>query len=65
SLGLNSNWDMLFIVIALHYIDLCKSLTQEELSIALNSKSFSEQTLQFLDDHISDIELNLNYHFHF
>src|SRR5699024_12679731 len=24
SLGLNSNWDMLFIVIALHYIDLCK-----------------------------------------
>lgn len=58
SLGLNSNWDMLFIVIALHYIDLCKSLTQEELSIALNSKSFSEQTLQFLGDHISDIELN-------
>ncbi|MDW8551870.1 HAD hydrolase-like protein [Staphylococcus nepalensis] len=58
SLGLNSNWDMLFIVIALHFIELCKSLSTDKLSIVLDTDNFNEQTLQFLGEHISDIALN-------
>ncbi|MEP9852262.1 HAD hydrolase-like protein [Staphylococcus aureus] len=58
SLGLNSNWDMLFVVIAIHFIEVCKKLPQEQLTTVLNPENFSQETLQQISEDVSDIELN-------
>ena len=39
SLGLNSNWDMLFIVFSIHLIDLAKQLDQSHRCEFLNSST--------------------------
>lgn len=58
SLGLNSNWDMLFVVVAIHFIEICKTLPQEKLVEILNPESFNQETLQQIGGNIFDIELN-------
>lgn len=58
SLGLNSNWDMLFIVTALHFIEVCKQLSSAQLDTVLNAETFSQQTLQEVGASVSDIQLD-------
>ena len=58
SLGLNSNWDMLFIVTALHFIEVCKQLSSAQLDTVLNAETFSQQTLQEVGTSVSDIQLD-------
>lgn len=58
SLGLNSNWDMLFIVTALHFIEVCKQLSASQLDKVLSVETFSQQTLQEIGAHVSDVKLD-------
>ncbi|WP_436854250.1 HAD family hydrolase [Staphylococcus caeli] len=60
SLGLNSNWDMLFIVIALHFIEVCKSLPRELQETVLDDKLFNQQTLQNVGAHATDVSLDFS-----
>lgn len=60
SLGLNSNWDMLFIVVAIHFIKLCQGLSNDQLSDVLNPKQFNQNTLAFVGEHISDVTLDFS-----
>lgn len=46
SLGLNSNWDMLFIVLSIHFIDILKTLDQQVVLKILEDDHFSEKVLQ-------------------
>lgn len=45
SLGLNSNWDMLFIVFSIHLIDIAKQLKKPLRREFLSSTAFDEKTL--------------------
>lgn len=58
SLGLNSNWDMLFVVTALHFIEVCKQLPKSQLDKVLNVETFNQQTLQEVGDSVTDVKLN-------
>ena len=58
SLGLNSNWDMLFVVLAIHFIELCKALPEDKLMGVLQSENFNQETLQFVGENVTDVELN-------
>lgn len=46
SLGINSNWDMLFVVFSVHFIRLLKQLSDSERTIFLQSRSISQKQLQ-------------------
>ncbi|QLK86266.1 HAD family hydrolase [Staphylococcus sp. 17KM0847] len=46
SLGINSNWDMLFIVFSVHLIDLLQSLSDEDKAAFLNPDLFSHSSLK-------------------
>ena len=50
SLGINSNWDMLFVVFSIHFIYLLKQLDQEERQRFLNLKSISQPQINALGD---------------
>ncbi|MCY1608188.1 HAD hydrolase-like protein [Staphylococcus pettenkoferi] len=58
SMGLNSNWDMLFIVLALHTIEICKSIDPRTLQAFLESETISGEALQFLGQHVNEVALN-------
>lgn len=58
SLGLNSNWDMLFVVTALHFIDVCKQLTSIQLAEVLDDQKFNQTTLQSIGSAVSDVTLD-------
>lgn len=58
SLGLNSNWDMLFIVGALHFIELCKTLPLQMKESVLEAEKINEQTLQTVGGQLDDVTLN-------
>ncbi|MGW7997518.1 HAD family hydrolase [Staphylococcus xylosus] len=60
SLGLNSNWDMLFVVIAIHFVDICKTLSADVLAEILDPEKFGQATLQKLGNQISNITLNFD-----
>lgn len=58
SLGLNSNWDMLFIVFSIHLIDLAKQLDQSHRCEFLNSNNFNEKTLFEMNKHLLHKEID-------
>lgn len=58
SLGLNSNWDMLFIVFSIHLIDLAKQLNQSLKREFLSSTAFNEQTLFEMNKHLLHKEID-------
>lgn len=60
SLGLNSNWDMLFIVAAIHFIQLCQELTTEQLSEVLKENQFNQNTFQFIGENVSKVTLDFS-----
>ncbi len=53
SLGINSNWDMLFIVFAVHLIALLEPLSDDVKASFLDEVSFTETSLASLREHIS------------
>lgn len=50
SLGINSNWDMLFVVFSIHFINLLKQLNEEDRQHFLDSKSISQTQIKSLGD---------------
>ncbi|WP_323704570.1 HAD family hydrolase [Mammaliicoccus sp. Dog046] len=56
SLGLNSNWDMLFIVASTHLIELLKKANVSDLD--LSKDRFSESTLKAFANHIDGAKIN-------
>lgn len=53
SLGVNSNWDMLFIVFSIHFIQLLKQLPKEMQVTFLESKVITQAQLQNLGQHVT------------
>lgn len=53
SLGINSNWDMLFIVFAIHLIDLLEPLSDDVKASFLDETSFNDTALASLREHIT------------
>ncbi|MEL0538677.1 HAD family hydrolase [Staphylococcus debuckii] len=58
SRGLNSNWDMLFITLSIHLIELLKQVTPEERTSFLTAHPFTDVTLQELGALASDRNLD-------
>lgn len=58
SLGLNSNWDMLFVVLAIYFIEICKSLSVENVAQVLNPEDFGQETLQWIGEAVQELSLN-------
>lgn len=56
SLGLNSNWDMLFIVLSTHIIELFKN--SEINGIDMSNNHFTEQTVKVWSAQLEDLTLN-------
>lgn len=52
SLGINSNWDMLFIVFSVHLIDILKTLPKNVREAFLDESTFSVTSLKELQSHI-------------
>lgn len=52
SLGINSNWDMLFIVFSVHLIDILKTLPKNVREAFLNESTFSVISLKELQSYI-------------
>ncbi|HHU6749457.1 TPA: HAD family hydrolase [Staphylococcus pseudintermedius] len=46
STGINSNWDMLFVVFSVHFIECLKQLSHEARLNVLNTAQFDENTLR-------------------
>lgn len=57
SLGLNSNWDMLFIVISTHLIELLKKVEGSKLD--LSNDNFSEATLKDYANKLNGAQINI------
>ncbi|GGG83358.1 HAD family hydrolase [Staphylococcus pragensis] len=58
SMGLNSNWDMLFVVFSIHFIHILKELGAQVVNPFLQLKSMSQDDLQHLQTFINkDIEI--------
>lgn len=58
SLGLNSNWDMLFVVFSIHFIHLLKQLNSKIISQVTNVETFSVETLRELQSHFYQFKVN-------
>lgn len=59
SLGLNSNWDMLFVVFSIHFIHILKALDTQVVNQFLQLKLISQDDLQQLQTLInSDVEID-------
>ncbi|RZI03447.1 HAD family hydrolase [Staphylococcus condimenti] len=58
SRGLNSNWDMLFIALSIHLIDLLKNVSPEEKEAFLTAHPFTDVTIQDLGECLNDHNLD-------
>lgn len=59
SLGMNSNWDMLFIVFSVYLIEILKQFSVQEVEEALEALEHSENSFNMLSQKLNtDIELN-------
>lgn len=65
SRGLNSNWDMLFIVLSIHLIDLLKTLSAEDREAFLTAHPFTDVTLQEVGDLVSKQQVDFIKPLHF
>lgn len=53
SLGLNSNWDMLFIVFSIHFIHILKKLSKGDREAVLSSQHFTVDSIAFIKQHLN------------
>lgn len=61
SLGLNSNWDMLYIVFCLHFIKILKLLPLDKIENVLQTKSIKPSQLQLIGQSITkDYQIDYN-----
>ena len=61
SLGLNSNWDMLYIVFCLHFIKILKQLSLDKIENVLQTKSIKPSQLQLIGQSITkDYQIDYN-----
>ena len=58
SLGLNSNWDMLFVVFSIHFIHLLKQLDSETIRQVTHVETFSVETLRELQSYNDQFKVN-------
>ena len=58
SLGLNSNWDMLFVVFSIHFIHLLKQLDSETIRQVTHVETFSVETLHELQSYNDQFKVN-------
>ena len=61
SLGLNSNWDMLFVVFSIHFIHLLKQLDSETIRQVTHVETFSVETLRELQSYNDHLKLIMQY----
>lgn len=66
SMGLNSNWDMLFVVFCIHFIHLMKQFTFQEIKDIIEDNQFSAKSIQDIQSLINkdfkiDYELPMNF----
>ncbi|PTK52994.1 HAD family hydrolase [Staphylococcus haemolyticus] len=66
SLGLNSNWDMLFVVFCIHFIQLIKQFNFQEIKDIVEDNQFSAKSIQGIQSLINrdfkiDYELPMNF----
>lgn len=55
SMGINSNWDMLFVVFSVHFIECLKQLSHDERLNYLNVSQFDEETLRKVGQQVSNM----------
>lgn len=58
SMGINSNWDMLFVVFSVHFIECLKQISHEARIDFLNSVQFDETTLRKVGQQLTNIIIN-------
>ncbi|MCI2934155.1 HAD hydrolase-like protein [Staphylococcus haemolyticus] len=66
SIGLNSNWDMLFVVFCIHFIHLMKQFTFQQIKYIIEDNQFSARSIQDIQSLINkdfkiDYELPMNF----
>ncbi|PTK59807.1 HAD family hydrolase [Staphylococcus haemolyticus] len=66
SMGLNSNWDMLFVVFCIHFIQLIKQFNFQEIKDIIEDNQFSAKSIQGIQSLINrdfkiDYELPMNF----
>ncbi|TRL79139.1 HAD family hydrolase [Staphylococcus haemolyticus] len=66
SMGLNSNWDMLFVVFCIHFIQLIKQFNFQEIKDIVEDNQFSAKSIQGIQSLINrdfkiDYELPMNF----
>ncbi|MEJ7540484.1 HAD family hydrolase [Staphylococcus intermedius] len=57
SMGINSNWDMLFVVFSVHFIECLKQLSLDERLNYLNVSQFNEETLRKVGQQVSKMNI--------
>ncbi|MBZ8174919.1 HAD family hydrolase [Staphylococcus delphini] len=58
SMGINSNWDMLFVVFSVHFIECLTQLSHEARLSVLNPTQFDETTLREVGQQLSNNVIN-------
>ncbi|QHW36957.1 HAD family hydrolase [Staphylococcus ursi] len=58
SMGINSNWDMLFVVFSVHFIECLKQLTDEARLNVLNNAQFDETTLRKVGQQLTNSDID-------
>ncbi|EIA5044616.1 HAD family hydrolase [Staphylococcus pseudintermedius] len=58
SMGINSNWDMLFVVFSVHFIECLKQISHEARIDFLNSVQFDETTLRKVGQQLTNSIIN-------
>lgn len=65
SLGLNSNWDMLFIVFSIHLVSILRSLNDKDKEYFLSESNFDETTLKCLGEKVKECKIDYTLPFEF
>ncbi|REH92658.1 HAD family hydrolase [Staphylococcus felis] len=65
SLGLNSNWDMLFIVFSIHLVSILRSLNDKDKEYFLSESNFDETTLKCLGEKVKACKIDYTLPFEF
>ncbi|EKU50233.1 HAD family hydrolase [Staphylococcus massiliensis] len=58
SLGLNSNWDMLFVVFSIHFIQILKTLKDDQIKRYTDSTLFDLETLKHVHQDVNEVTID-------
>ncbi|ARJ50014.1 HAD family hydrolase [Staphylococcus lutrae] len=58
SIGINSNWDMLFVVFSVHFIECLKQFDVKTREFWLNESTFNDATLHQIGQNLSMVKLS-------